>query len=1070
MKSVFKAAPCFSLHLFLILLLVLLSVNTIQAASVIGYWGTGAYRDVQVSDDGSTAVCAAWASGIDIFNIKNPYQPVLLANFLSGTWVISVALKDKRVYAASFTGLEIIDISNPTAPRRLGTYDCKTGVANIHIVKTTAYIVTYHQPGLRIIDVSEPNNIKLLGTYKTLDDSSDVFVKNSTAYIVNEDYGLEIIDVSKPKTPKFLSKISNLDASGIWVDGDLACFCVGKSGFILYGMKDLYNPLRLGTLAYPGADIRSAQIVGNWLYLADEIQGLLIVDISDPRQPLKKSSHDIIGRAKNLAVSGVTALVASSYGGLNLINIANAAYPVTRSRYDHSGDFISVSVAGSIAYLAQGNKGFGTGLHDNGNLQIIDISNPMEPTRLGHFDQPATCVQVVDNTDYAYIGGDEKFRILNVADPANPTETGSCAIVGECSSIEIKADVAYVVDGVSRLRIIDIIDRTDPKITATYNPGPQIDPISVQVINNTAYVCARESGLHIVDVSNPQQPVKLGVYDTPGDAKDVEVVDKIAYVADREGGLQVIDVTDSEKPTRLGSVDLYNYGFKNEVSSIEVIGTYAVVTTLFEAVPGILNIVDISDPVHPQVVNGVKLSGALYGPHCLAVANNKAFVAENLSGRLSIVDLTDVIYNRSIFFPHAACAQGWTTEIALINSSPVGAHGALLAYDDQGTQVGGSLGISLKPNGRRSVIANDAFANADKIGYLVFKSNNQTLVGYTKFRHDNTGYRVALPTVTNVNDSTFYVSHIASDANWWTGIALLNTTDSAKVLTITFSDGQSKSIDLAANEHKSVSIRNLFTETAQPQIDSAVITNCAGVVGFELFGSIKDSRQLSGISLSGKTAETIYYPHIVTDQNWWTGIAAFDPAGNNRTLTITPYSQAGDAFAAVVIDLPMGSKKYLASAGAIGMPAGTAWLQIDAESEITGFELFGNNPSYWLAGYTGVGLEAKKGIFAKLDQGSGFGLQLRQSSSAWTGIALVNSETENAIVLLNARNDDGDLIASTELPLDPHERLMGLAETIFSGKDIGGATYISYESTRKLVGFQMNGDGMLLDALPALKY
>ncbi len=1057
MKSGIKGRPKVKCKLCLVVVAIFLFASITQAAGIVGYWGTGNYLDVQVS--GSTAVCAANGSGIDIFDISNPANPALIANFDTTGQALAIAISGTRVYVADGGGgLQIIDISNPSTPNLLGIYNIDDiSPQGVYAVGTTVYVVTGRN-GLKIIDAGIPASPTLLGSYRTVGNATDIFVVGSTAYIVEENIGFEIVDVSTPATPQMLSRIASTEASGVWVEGDIACFCVGEFGFTLYNISNPARPQRLQGLSSPATVVNNAQIVGSNLYLTDDNRGLQIVDISDPNKPTRKSSHEVPGTAQSLAITGTTALVAGKYSGLNLINIANSTAPVNVGSYDHSGSSKSIWVADSIAYLAQ----------NSGGLQIIDISNPVAPRRLGHLGQSVECVQTVANK--AYVSGDYRFSVFDISNPAKPTEIGNCYIGESSLAIDINADTAYIANGDEGFRIIDISNPTEPKIISTYSPGFGAYPKGIKVVNNIAYVCCSRTGLHIVDVNNPQSVKELGIFDTPDSTSDVDVVGSTAYVADGWGGLQIINVMNPAKPVLLGEIQLSDSTYTRPVTSVKVIGTNAYVTNYSGSTSGALKVVDISDPTHPQVTKTINISGL---PDDFVFTDNKFFVADSLSGRLSIIELTDssINYKNSIFFPHAACTDGWTTEIALINSSSSTIQGYLSAYDNQGQQRGGNLAIALKAYGRHSVIVNNSFSNASSIAYLVFRSNSQTLLGYTKFQNDISGYRVALPTVTNVSDSTFYVSHIASNDNWWTGIALLNTTNSAKTLTITFSDGRSKVIGLAANEHKSLSIRNLFAETMQSQIDSAIVTGCTGVAGFEIFGSIGNSRQLSGISLSGKTAKTIYYPHIATDQNWWTGIAAFDPAGSNRSFIITPYSKDGDASTEIIIDMPpLGSNKYLASAGDIGLPADTAWLQIDADFEISGFELFGNNPSCWLAGYTGVGLESKKGIFAKLDQGSSFSFESRQANSAWTGIALINSTPENTTVLLTARNDDGDLITATEIPLNPHERLMGLAETIFSGKDIGEATYISYESQQKLVGFQINGDGCLIDALPALKY
>ncbi|WP_353738114.1 Calx-beta domain-containing protein [Microcystis sp. M038S2] len=58
-----------------------------------------------------------------------------------------------------------------------------------------------------------------------------------------------------------------------------------------------------------------------------------------------------------------------------------------------------------------------------------------------------------------------------------------------------------------------------------------------------------DSGLQIIDISNPAAPTFKGNYDTSGYAYGVQIVGNYAYVADYEGGLQILDVSDFTNPS-----------------------------------------------------------------------------------------------------------------------------------------------------------------------------------------------------------------------------------------------------------------------------------------------------------------------------------------------------------------------------------------------------------------------------------------------------------------------------------------------------------------------------------------
>ncbi len=97
-------------------------------------------------------------------------------------------------------------------------------------------------------------------------------------------------------------------------------------------------------------------------------------------------------------------------------------------------------------------------------------------------------------------------------------------------------------DGNSGLQIIDIGNPTNPIFKGNYNTSGFAQ--GVQVVGNYAYVADGGSGLTIIDISNPTNPIFKGNYDTSGDAQGVQVVGNYAYVADAYGGLQIIDVSE----------------------------------------------------------------------------------------------------------------------------------------------------------------------------------------------------------------------------------------------------------------------------------------------------------------------------------------------------------------------------------------------------------------------------------------------------------------------------------------------------------------------------------------------
>ena len=128
----------------------------------------------------------------------------------------------------------------------------------------------------------------------------------------------------------------------------------------------------------------------------------------------------------------------------------------------------------------------------------------------------------------------------------------------------------------------------------------------------------------------------------------------------------------------------------------------------------------------------------------------------------------------------------------------------------------------------------ESFSPAENVAYIVFTAEAGTAAGYTK--NYRTGrYRVAVPAAETVNTGDAYISHIASTGNWETHIGLLNTGGQEKSVTISFNTGQEETLTLQSGEFRRFTIAELFNDTPQPEIRSAVLENAAGIVGTEIF-------------------------------------------------------------------------------------------------------------------------------------------------------------------------------------------------------------------------------------------
>ncbi|OBQ32393.1 MAG: hypothetical protein AN487_22450, partial [Anabaena sp. CRKS33] len=155
-------------------------------------------------------------------------------------------------------------------------------------------------------------------------------------------------------------------------------------------------------------------------------------------------------------------------------------------------------------------------------------------------------------------------QITKATISASTTKTGNAALGGNWQ-LEVNIPVTDVetFHGTSLPYLSEIVFRADtlntyqgvfaPTLVGNYNTSGLA--FGVQVVGNYAYVADYESGLQIIDISNPTTPTLKGNYDTSGYAQSVQVVGNYAYVADRDSGLQIIDISNPTNPTLKGNYD-----------------------------------------------------------------------------------------------------------------------------------------------------------------------------------------------------------------------------------------------------------------------------------------------------------------------------------------------------------------------------------------------------------------------------------------------------------------------------------------------------------------------------------
>jgi hypothetical protein len=130
------------------------------------------------------------------------------------------------------------------------------------------------------------------------------------------------------------------------------------------------------------------------------------------------------------------------------------------------------------------------------------------------------------------------LQIIDISDPANPTFKGSYNTPGNAHGVALFDNHAYVADWASGLQIIDVSDPSNPTFKGSYDALDYA--LGVALSWNYAYVANYKLGLQIIDISDPANPIFKGSCDTPDYAREVALSGNYAYIAGDLSGLHII--------------------------------------------------------------------------------------------------------------------------------------------------------------------------------------------------------------------------------------------------------------------------------------------------------------------------------------------------------------------------------------------------------------------------------------------------------------------------------------------------------------------------------------------------
>jgi len=555
----------------------------------------------------------------------------------------------------------------------IGQLSLAPGEAEMMVMSDGFAYCAMGRAGLAIIDVRNSENPLQLSRIGTGGYARSVAVSGSHAFLAVgniggaepvDGEGLVVLDVSSPANPIWLSSTPTIgsahsivvseDRALLWVsDSDATGELVEGEGLLVLDVSDPTNPVRVGKLEIINTVLGMA-ISGSFAYVAgytwDEAEqdywhGMTSVDISNPASPVIGSSREIADEeVHDMVISGDHAYVAAENlwiidvgDPMNLVGIGH--YPFEGGRNGPRG----VAIAGDYVYVAR-SWWEESGLHHQSGegLAILDVSDPSSPVRVGSRRVTGFAVDVAVSANHAYLAGGD-LLVVDVT-RANPQPLGWEQEGYASEDLATAGGYAFLGAGAG-FRIIDIKDSTAPVQVGQYRSGvvSLSGSTGIAVVDDHVYMAAQ--GLEVVDISDPMSPVQIGSFRPDRWYDDVVVVGSHAYLVggpwDSESqrvGLTIADISDPSAPVHIGS---YNTGGRARVVTVSGDHAYLAIQD------GSLQVIDVSrlpDPQEPLIlydtIGGVT-GLALVGDYaCVSTRQIRGRAAETRGG-MELIDVSD---------------------------------------------------------------------------------------------------------------------------------------------------------------------------------------------------------------------------------------------------------------------------------------------------------------------------------------------------------------------------------------------------------------------------------------------
>ncbi len=415
---------------------------------------------------------------------------------------------------------------------------------------------------------------------------------------------------------------------------------------------------------------------------------------------------------------------------------------------------------------------------------------------------------------------------------------------------------------------------------------------------------------------------------------------------------------------------------------------------------------------------------------------------------------------KKLFFPYAPNNNKYQSFLGLINLSNQQATIYIDYIAKEGMLVLREKEIVLNPGEKYYSEVNGDEIDTD---FWIMATSDQKIEGYI-YTVDKEKSKSRIFKGIEKLSNTVYVPHIAPETDYWNSFcALANGKNVNTSVNIDIHQGEETTIPSPSNPYTMNYFewyRDFYNPNGiTPEKNWATInSDSENLACYQIFER-KDVNQTCGLSLDLIPSNTLYFPHIHVEGNyWWTGIVFENTSDNPSQITVFAYDEDGNTLDTFSLNLDAYQKTVclvqdLWINNGRDFPQNTAWIKITGEeNNLIGYQLFGTLPEMGarlLSGINAITVPSTKLLFPHIQSGENF----------WTGIAVINSSQNESTITFTAYDNQGNMLEEVEKEgIKPNQKTVFLVKDIFSPETVSEIAYIIAKSENKLCGFEIGGN------------